>query len=240
MRAIASDEDDEVEGQPREAKLNNTFFKGQSARSMGSRTINAKATGEKRELRKRRATGQAKVQEDRPEGTEASKVLHGGGAVDSVVVTANTAANGSQLELKRTKRQTKDVRARALLLQGHRQAVLVEAVAAVSEHAVVVVGIVVEADCAALLLLESATSESRQVLLHLRGARTRRRQRRRRRRTFRHRPLGVFELAEGGELLGRHAARLGISKALREADQGLVRGVEVVVILRVEAASARS
>lgn len=240
MRAIASGEDDEVEGQPREAKLNNAFFKGQSARSIESRTINAKATGEKRELRKRRATGQAKVQEDRPEGMEARKVLHGCRAVDSVVVTANTAADGCQLELKRRRRQTKDVRARALLLQGHRQAVLVEAVAAVSEHAVVVVGIVVKADCAALLLLESATSESRQVLVHFRGARARSRQRRRRRGALRHRPLGVFELAEGGEFLRRHAARLAISESLGEADQGLVRGVEVVVILRVEAASARN
>lgn len=90
-----------------------------------------------------------------------------------------------------------------------------------------------QANGTTFLLLEPFPRERRNVLVHGDGAGRgdTGRDRSRSLRALGHGPFGVREDGERGDLVGRDAFGLDVAEALREAEEGVVGGVELVVVL---------
>jgi hypothetical protein len=140
-----------------------------------------------------------------------------------------------------------------VLLEPRFEALGVEAVVAATEHALLVFFVVLreidqesamsraskkisahlQANCAALFLLEPLPRERRNILVHCDGAgrgdpgrnglscST----------ALGHGPFRVLEDSEGGDLVGGNALGFDVAEALGEAEEGVVGGIELVVIL---------
>lgn len=122
------------------------------------------------------------------------------------------------------------------------EAISVESMLTHSQHAFVVIFVILQTNRTALLLVETASRKvwrprTRAIFVHGHGTRRRYRLSLRRRilgaggSSTGHRPLGVAEGLERRELVRSNSFLLGVTQALREANERIVAAVKLVIVL---------